>query len=157
MASTVKVDYINPFIEALDHTFSTMVSCKVRRKPPYLKEKNQSLYPISGIIGLSGKVVGTVVLTVSDEVALKSASAMLMMELEQINDDVMDAVGELTNMVAGNAKAKLEEYQLSLSLPNVIRGKDSEIHFPPQAQPITIPFDCDWGPLALEVGFSSPG
>jgi chemotaxis protein CheX len=57
-------------------------------------------------------------------------------------------------MVAGNAKAQLEEYKLSLSLPNVIYGSGTEIHFPEHSQPITIPFQSEVGPFAIEVGFS---
>ena len=41
----------------------------------------------------------------------------------EINGDVMDAIGELTNISAAQAKAQLEEYKLSIGLPTVICGK----------------------------------
>jgi len=91
-------------------------------------------------------------LSLSKEVAIKAASAMLMMEATELNSDVVDAVGELTNMVAGAAKAKLEELNLSISLPNVIIGLGHEIHFPSNVTPISVPFTCEWGALAIEVG-----
>ena len=78
---------------------------------------------------------------------------MLMDDLKAIDADVLDAIGELTNVIAGNAKAQLEEYSLSLSLPNVISGIGAEIRFPEKSQPITIPFNSEFGPLAIEVGF----
>ncbi len=56
------------------------------------------------MIGLSGRAVGTVVLNFSEQVALKAASTMLMTDLTVLNEDALDAVGELTNMVAA-AKA----------------------------------------------------
>lgn len=155
--SGLRVELINPFISAVDQTFDMMVGCKVKRAAPSLKANPQALYPVSGIIGLTGVgVSGTVVLTMSTELALKSASAMLMMEYTAIDGDVLDAVGEITNMIAGQAKAQLEEYKLSLSLPNVIEGANTMIHFPDKSQPITIPFSTDWGPLAVEVGLSGP-
>ncbi|MGL4593669.1 MAG: chemotaxis protein CheX [Thermoguttaceae bacterium] len=156
MTSPVLVEYINPFIIAVTKTLETMVGCKVTRQTPILKQNPQTLYPISGIIGLSGSVVGTVVLTMSRELALKCASAMLMEECTELNADVFDAVGELTNVVAGNAKAQMEEYKLSLSLPNVINGEATELRFPENCQPITIPFLTDIGALAVEIGFSAP-
>jgi chemotaxis protein CheX len=110
------------------------------------------MHEISGIIGLSGKAVGMVVLSLSEPLALKAASTMLMTETKEINDDVVDAVGELANMVAGAAKAELEEYELSVSLPSVVTGKNHEIRFPSNVTPICIPYETPWGPLMLEVG-----
>ena len=156
MSHPVRVEFINPFIVAVSKTLETMVGCKVVREPPQLKKEHSALHPVSGIIGLSGTVVGTVVLTMSEALALKSASAMLMEEYKEFNADVFDAVGELTNVIAGNAKAQLEEYKLSLSLPNVIYGKETELRFPERCQPISIPFQTDFGPMAVEIGFTEP-
>jgi chemotaxis protein CheX len=150
----MQVEYINPFIASLKKTFQTMLGCEVHRGPLVLKQNHSPQHEVSGVIGLSGKAVGTVVLSFSKAVALQAASTMLMMEIKELNHDVLDAVGELTNMVAGSAKAELEEYQLQVSLPNVITGRGHEIHFPSEVMPIGIPFDTVWGPLTLEVGFA---
>jgi chemotaxis protein CheX len=78
-----------------------------------------------------------------------------MTEMTLIDDDVLDAVGELANMVAGQAKAELEEYELNVSLPNVIIGEGHEICFPSDITTIAVPFDTDFGPLQLEVGLEA--
>lgn len=150
----MRVEYINPFVSSLRHTFHTMLSCEAHRGTIVLKKDNRSRHHISGVIGLSGKAVGTVVVSFSESVALKAASTMLLTEFTEINDDVLDAVGELTNIVAGGAKVELEEYALMSSLPNVITGSGHEVHFPSDVTPVSIPFDTDWGPLTLEVGFT---
>ena len=152
----IEIDYINPVIEALESAFETMLGHSIQRTGLGLKENNCALHPVSGIIGVSGKAVGTIVLSMAHEVAQKAAGTMLMMEIDETSDDVLDAVGELTNMVAGGAKAKLEAFQLHMSLPNVLCGDNCRLHFPANAHPITIPFKCDWGQLALEIGFSFP-
>jgi len=150
-----EVDFINPVISSLEETFETMLNCKIMRIGLSLKENNTALYPISGIIGINGKqAVGTVVLTMSESVALKAASTLLMMEVNEANEDVMDAVGELTNMVAGATKAKLSQYNMSMGLPSVFHGHNCRIHFPANAHPLAIPFQSPWGALALEVGFT---
>lgn len=154
--SGINIDYINPVIAGLEEAFSTMLSCKIERVGLGLMENNQALHPVSGIIGISGKGVGTVVLSMSESVALKAASTMLMTDLTEIDDDVMDAVGEITNMVCGGAKAKLEQFQLHMSLPNVLCGQNCRLHFPQNSHPISIPFKCEWGPLALQIGFTFP-
>ncbi len=151
----MRVEYINPFITSLTNTFRTMLSCELERGAIELFDGNNPRHEISGTIGLSGRAVGTVVLSLSREVALKAASTMLMMEATEIDNDVVDAVGELANMVAGAAKAELEQYQLSISLPSVITGKNYEIRFPSNVTPICIPFQSEWGPLTLEVGLAA--
>ena len=153
--SVVQVEFINPFVSAVSKTFETMINLKVTRSAPALKKNQGTLHPISGIIGLSGNIAGTVILTMPESFALKAASVLLMDDQKNINADVLDAIGELTNMVAGNAKSQMEEYKLSLSLPNVIHGIDTEVHFPERCQPITVPFDSDFGSFAIEVGFSN--
>ncbi len=150
----MRVEYINPFIVSLKNVLHTMLACEARRGAIALKPDNRATHAVSGVIGLSGKAVGTVVLSLSEAVALKAAATMLMAEATEINDDVLDAVGELTNMVAGRAKAELEEFELMVSLPSVITGLGHEIHFPSNVTPLSIAFDTDWGPLTLEVGLA---
>lgn len=152
----LRVEFINPFISAVIQTFEVMVGTKVERSVPTLKSSSQALYPISGIIGLTGAMSGTAVLTMSEAVALRIASVVLMSEYTKICPDVMDAVGELTNVIAGHAKSQLAEYKLSLSLPNVIHCDNAIIRFPEKSRPITIPFGTQWGPVAVEIGFAEP-
>ncbi len=150
----MKAEYINPFMTSLANAFETMLACPVHRGQLALKSADTPHYEVSGVIGLSGNAVGTVVLSLSREVALKATSVMLMTEADDLNGDVVDAVGELTNMVAGAAKAKLEEFNLSISLPNVVLGKGHEVHFPSNVTPICVPYTCAWGDLAIEVGLA---
>jgi chemotaxis protein CheX len=150
----MRVEYINPFIRSLDNAFMTMLGCEVSRGPITLKSDTTPNYDISGIIGLSGNAIGTVVVSLSREVALKVASTMLMCETTEIDADVVDAVGELANVVAGAAKAELEEYHMNASLPSVITGRNHVVRFPSNVTPICVPFTTKWGPLSLEVGFA---
>lgn len=148
----MKAEYINPFILSLSNTFSTMLNCETRRGAITLKQGRKPLHDLSGIIGMSGKAIGAVVVSFSREVAIRAASTLLMCEQTEVNGDVVDAIGEIANMVAGGAKAQLEELELSISLPSVISGTNHEVRFPSEVTPILVPFDTDWGPLTLEVG-----
>lgn len=150
----MKAEYINPFVTSLHNTFRTMADCEVRRGALRLSTGPCPSHDVSGIIGLSGKAIGTVVLSLSRSVALRAASAMLMTECTELNADVTDAVGELTNMVAGAAKAQLEQLDMSIGLPTVIIGSGHTVRFPSNVQPLCVPFDTEWGPLALDVGLT---
>ncbi len=150
----MNVDYINPFVTSTISVFETMLGCKIQRSGLRTKDRREAEHEISGIIGLSGRVVGTVVVSLSAETAIGAAEAMLGERPSEIDDDVLDVVGELANMVAGGAKTQLEQYELNISLPNVITGVGHIINFPSKVPLICIDFDCPWGPLCVEVGFT---
>ena len=148
----MKVEYINPFLTATIRAFETMLGCKLTRGAPYIKNGNQPQHEVSGVIGLSGKAQGTVVLGLSREAALSAAGILLQERQLEINADVTDAVGELVNIIAGGAKATLEHLSLSVSLPTVITGRFHCIEFPKKVTPICIPFESPWGDMTVEVG-----
>lgn len=152
----MKVEYINPFVVSIKSVFSTMLGCEITRGELFIEDGPHPHHDVTGIIGLSGKATGSVVLGLGQEVALAVTEAMLEERPAEINADVVDAVGELTNMIAGGAKARLEQLALSVSLPSVITGKTHSVQFPSRLTPICIPFDCPWGDVVLEVGLVEP-
>lgn len=154
----MKVEYINPFLTSTLSAFDTMLGWKLTRGTLHVKQNSQPHLEVSGVIGLSGKVEGLVVLGIDREAALKATEIMLQERPLEINSDVVDAVGELTNIVAGGAKRHLEEFDLSISLPTVICGRSHMIQFPSRVTPICIPFESEFGPISVEVGFAEhPG
>ncbi|RIK71009.1 MAG: chemotaxis protein CheX [Planctomycetota bacterium] len=106
----------------------------------------------SGVIGLSGRASGTVVLSLQRAVAIMATEVLLGQKPAAINEDVIDAVGEITNMIAGRAKAGLEHLAMTLALPTVITGKNHIVSFGSATQTIRIPYSCEWGDMVLEVG-----
>ena len=152
--STLTADYINPVVTATRTVFQTMLGCTPTRTGLVLKEKMSPHYELSAVIGISGKVAGTIVLSLSRGAALQVLNRMVGVEAQEITTEVCDAVGELTNMIAGSAKAQMERLQLSISIPNIVSGKDHEIHFPSNVQPICLIFESEIGSFAIEVGFS---
>ncbi len=133
-----------------------MLQCPVRLGQLWPKSARAPLHEVTGVIGLSGKATGMVVVSFSETLALRSAAALLLADTWEIDDDVIDAVGELTNMIAGGAKAELPQWQMSLSTPSVIVGGAHTVRFPSTIDPVCMSFDTDWGPLALEIGLSVP-
>ena len=153
-ASALRVEYVNPVIVATQTVFETMLSCKPKRTDLILKDTMTPKYELSAVIGVSGKAAGTIVLSLSREAALEVLNRMVGIVASEINAEVCDAVGELTNMIVGQAKAQLEQWELSISIPNLVTGKNHVIHYPSNVKPICIEFESDIGPFAIEVGFS---
>jgi chemotaxis protein CheX len=153
MATVMKVEFINPFVSAAMNVFSTMFSTELKRGQVYLRKGDQSHGGVSGVIGISGKAIGIAAIIVSDQTAMKATERFLGNPVTEVNEDVVDCVGEIINMVAGNAKAQIEQFKLSISLPSIIRGRDHMIEFPSDVSPICIPFTSDIGDLLLQIGF----
>ena len=93
------VRFINPFLEGTVTVIKTMAFLEPVAGKPYLKKDNLAKGDISGIIGLTGKVRGSLALSFSEPCILKIVSNMLGEEMTGITGDIKDAVGEITNMI----------------------------------------------------------
>ena len=145
------VKFINPFTAAITNVFETMANTKVKVGKPQLKHVDLVSAEVSGIIGLSGDVQGCVVLGFPGEVACKLASAFAGTELTINHPDFTDAVGELANMVAGNAKKDFPNCAVSISLPSVIIGPGHKVSQSKASPFLIIPCETDAGAFNVEV------
>lgn len=148
------VRFINPFLEGTVSVIKTMAFLDPVPGKPYLKKDNLAKGDISGIIGLTGKVKGSLALSFSEPCILKIVSNMLGEEITGINGDIKDAVGEITNMVSGAARKKLESigFVVSAAIPTVVAGKDHSVVHVLGGPSIIIPFDiAGAGPFVVDV------
>lgn len=147
----MKTEYADSFITSVVSTFDTMLGCDLRHGEAFTKDGRQPELDVSGVIGLSGKIKGMLVLSLSREAALSAAEALLGERPEEIDADVADIVGELANVIAGVVKGELADLELCLGLPTVITGKGHAVGFPRGTTPTCIPFESDWGSITAEV------
>jgi len=145
------VSYINPFISATMDCFKKMVFVDVTPKNPSLKNEPYPTYDISGVIGLSGDAQGSISLSFPQDVAIKVISSMLSAQINDKSPELVDGIGEIANIVAGNAKRGLSKFNLSISLPNVILGKNHAIGSQTGTPTIIVPFSSSLGFFSMEV------
>jgi chemotaxis protein CheX len=110
---------------AAQEVFTSMLSAQLTRE----NSKNESVAPFDGVmsfVGLTGEWSGTGLLICDSGVACDLASRLLMANCECITDEVLDAVGEVTNMVIGSLKNWLEGHMgaMKMSTPTVVYGKN---------------------------------
>ena len=144
------VNYINPFLKAIDNVFETMIHVPFTLGKPVLKKNDIPSYEVSGIIGITGEVVGCVVVSFPESVALQLASKLLQDSLTEVNEDCTDAIGEIANMVAGDAKKGFPKGNTSISVPTVIIGQH-KVAFPKGVPIISIPCGTEAGNFSIEV------
>ncbi len=149
----MKAEYINPFLDASMNLFKTHLRFDIRNNAPYVNEDTQNLNEISAIIGLAGDIIGAIVLSFNRETAIAMASRFTNQTYHALTKEVIDCVGEMVNIIAGNAKKDLAGFRVEISLPGVITGHTYKINWPQGVPIITIPFESDAGMFNVNVSF----
>jgi chemotaxis protein CheX len=144
--------YITPFISSIQNVFSTMLQLPVNVNAPSIKESSTATYDVSGIIGMSGDVVGSVVLSFPRSTAVRLVQLFTGQEISPESPDFADAIGELTNMVSGNAKGQFTgKKKVQISTPSVVVGQGHTIGRPREVPCIVIPCTTDCGEMVVEI------
>ncbi len=151
----MNVSYVNPFIMSTIETFKTMLNTDAKPDKITIKEGTAPLYDVSGVIGLTGEAHGSIAISFPKLAALRIVSEMLGTAIKIIGPDVIDGIGELANIIAGNAKQRLTQYSLNISLPNVVVGKNHSLTPPVGAKAIVVPFISSLGNFAMEVSLKT--
>jgi chemotaxis protein CheX len=108
---------------------------------------------VVSFIGIAGSWAGTGSLSCSPAMACRVCAAMLMTEATAVNEDVLDAVAELTNMIIGSVKTDLEAElgPLGLSIPTVVFGRNFKTRSAATAEWIHVRFLWDGDPLMIKM------
>ncbi len=87
-------------------------------------------FDATSMVGLAGKLCGILTFSCGAKAATLMASKMLGVPAVQGTREVLDALGEVCNMVAGNFKNKVPGLGegCMLSVPTVITGKNYSMH-----------------------------
>ncbi|GAB6038408.1 chemotaxis protein CheX [Fundidesulfovibrio butyratiphilus] len=152
----IDVATAKPFVDATVSVLSTMARITPRPKTPFIKEDRAATGDVSGIIGVTGDKTGSISITFDKACAIAVVKAMLGDDIQDILADVKDAVGEITNMISGQARGHLAKAGVSLSAgtPMVIFGDNHEISHTGSGPVVAIPFVTDHGKFSVEFCFS---
>ncbi|MCP4719902.1 MAG: chemotaxis protein CheX [Desulfobacteraceae bacterium] len=149
------VKLINPFINATLSVLETMAFITVTAGKPYVKKDNVAIGDVTGVLGLTGVANGTISVSFEEKCILTIVSNMFGETMERLDDDISDAVGELTNMISGQARRELEQIGkvFKAAIPSVVTGKNHSIRHYSEGPKIAIPFSTEGGEFTIEVCF----
>jgi chemotaxis protein CheX len=155
----MNVVFINPFLEAVVNVLKTMAFTDPKPGKPFLKKRPELLQgDITAVIGLTGSVKGSVAVSFTEAAILQAVTNMFGEQVNEINAEVEDAVGELGNMVCGDARRALERhgYNLQAAIPTVISGQGHKITHSVPGPTIVMPFTIgDSATFFVEACFES--
>jgi len=113
--------------KATSEVFRTMMGLRVSSGPVTVEKAQMRKAEVIGSIGVAGFLTGSISLFLPRTLANKAVASLLMMEPDELEDgDMVDAIGELTNMVGGSIKTELFQKAplFDISIPSVYVGDD---------------------------------
>ena len=155
------VNVINPFLNATIKVLK--IQCFIESKPgkPYMKKPNDPMLlgDVSGIISIiSESFNGTFAISLSETIFCKIAKNMLGEECPAITEQNVDLVGELANIILGQAKVELSQlgYAVQMAIPTCVWGKDHKIKQFGGGLCVVLPFETEVGTFYSEVMTNNP-
>ncbi|MGE3609331.1 MAG: chemotaxis protein CheX [Bacteriovoracaceae bacterium] len=152
-------DFINPFLNATLHVLNVQASIKAEAGKIFLKKENEKFVgDISGVIGIvSESFNGSVVISFPEKTFLNVMSGMLGEEYTELNKEIIDGAGEITNMIFGQAKIVLNEkgYGIKTAIPSVVAGKDHSLLALTKGPVVVVPFKSSGGDFFIEICVST--
>lgn len=156
MSSAPKITPINPlfdkrlinaFVDGVIKTLKTVASTDATPGKPFIESSYVAKGEVAGIVGLvAPPLKGSLIISYSKESIFHILESMLGEKYEEINSEVSDAVGEMTNMIYGCAKTTLNQsgFNFEMAIPSVISG-DFKIVQSDKSATLVIPFNLSNG------------
>lgn len=115
--------------QTVEEVFALMLGSNVTISESAVAPTNVPI-TLTAVIGLAGALSGAYTVVVNEATAKRIASTMLGIEIAELDGDVYDALGEITNILAGAWKSKIAELHAKclLSVPTVVTGSHYDIH-----------------------------
>ena len=134
--------FVNPYLTAVQNTFTTMLGIQIAMGKPELKHNRLTSADVTGVMGFAGDKKGMFSLSFTKISTLHVYKSMVGEEALSITPEVVDCIGELTNIISGQARVQIEKlgFKLSASLPTVIVGEKVEISFITKVPVVVLPF-----------------
>lgn len=139
-------------VQSTKEVFSRMLQWTIEEiAVPERPAESPQITSCCGIVGLSGTARGSVAVNFSAEVAIAATAGFLGTPPSHIDADVVDTVGELTNMIGGSSKDKIPIPNLFLGLPTVIIGREQSVAFDQGVQMDYFRFTTPFGEFTVEI------
>ena len=153
----MNVEFINPFLTSMLNVMSTMAQMDLVPEKPRLKKDDVAMGDVSGLIGMVSETAkGSLSITFEGPLALATMKGMVGEGPDEINDEITDLIGEITNMVTGGAKRLLSEkgIEFDMATPMVVSGTNHTIHHKAKGPVVIIPLKSSSGSRAfIEFSF----
>lgn len=158
-AHLTEADLSGYLIHATKEVFNTMVMLDLEDSYPLNEPVTKFHCSITSMVGLAGTYTGVLSIHCPQTFAMRIASNMLGMDVDEVGEDVNDALGEIANMLGGYVKQVLSKggLDINLSIPTVIAGEDYTITAMSDSDCVVIPFENEGERFLVSMKLNKEG
>lgn len=148
-----RLDLGKEIVDATKDVFSTMLMLDVEGEDVSHLGRSTIQSNITSMIGLGSGIRGMLAVHCPEAVAKSITGSFLGMEVEDLDEDVKDAIGEIANMVAGNLKIAYAAagVNVELAIPTSVIGESFRISGITGATRHYISFQLESGTFWIEL------
>ena len=149
---------INAFAIGVQKTLAEMAQTACEFEKPFVEKAWYSTADATGVMELkSDKHTGFLHIHFPKEAIIEIMGKMLGEPCKEFNDEVLDGVGEITNIVYGTMKAKLNPmgYAFKMATPKAEYTKNLPALEDPGKKHLVIPFKISGLDCSIEIVLSS--
>ena len=156
MSSIRAIDsqFIDELTSATRDVFRTMVFREVEASSPTVGDALRPSANVVGTVAFTGETSGLVVFYSTLDAANAITASMLGIEPASVNGELTDAIGELTNMIAGSFRTRIAHLRgetWAISVPTVTVGSDFYTKYVSDVQRVLCPFRMGQWELIVEL------
>jgi len=125
----MKVEFIEPFVRAARDVFQMMMDLDVRRGELRACEQLIPSKDASVAIAVTGDLLGSILFSFPKQMTLDMVAIMAGMPVDELDGFVISALGEVANIISGNALAYLHSanYSCNICPPQIVLGQDTHL------------------------------
>ncbi len=121
----MRVAYVEPFVRAARDVFKLMMDLEATRGELWACDELMPSKEASVAIGVTGDLLGSILYSFPKEMTLKMVEIMSGMAIEELDSFVASALGEVANIISGNAVTHLSNnnYNCNIVPPQMCWAK----------------------------------
>jgi len=125
----MRAEYINSFYKATQDVFQLMLDLEVKKNGIKVIDDMVSSRYANAIIGVTGDLKGTILFSFTKEMTLEMVNIMSGMSMNEIDHFVSSALGEVANIIGGNAITILTSHNFICDIvpPQIFIGEYKSI------------------------------
>jgi chemotaxis protein CheX len=150
---SVQKKAVDLLIESAREVFEMMVMCQLELGTPIEGDALRPKSNVVGTISFAGSESGVVAFYSTMDAATQIAGNMLGLPAAEVNGEMPDAIGEITNMIAGALRTKMKDagHPWAISIPTVTIGSDFYTRYVSDVSRILLPFRMDAHEICVEL------
>lgn len=148
----MKAEYINPFYKATTDVLSSMLDLEPERGELGVVEDLVSGGRANVLIGVTGGLSGTIMYSFPEDMTFEIVKIMSGMEVDKLDSFVTSALGEVANIISGNAVTYLnqENYNCDIVPPQVMIGENQSMSMAAD-KALVLPLKTDIGKFEINL------